>query len=269
MSSHNWFGLFSPAVSDERAVGLPVSVRSFSEQLKYLNNTVLLPHKENGEMSDLLYFDRLFVCKVNSKDELRVTDRVVLFPTTSQQQQTPRFPLLMTEKSAKKHILRLFLRALTGVWKKDAEENNAEEEEENGAFLDLFDIENRLEVLGMYINVLTLSKRFSNIITSKVQEWWLQNQHQISDSLAEKIRETLTEASNNRNDGGGRSDDDDNGDRATETLEATVIIMNHLLNQFKDFYELLHIKPIGVVMSLLENDRNYATQGDLIHVKLT
>ena len=98
MMNPEWYGLFSPVIPKEEAeregdpqqqIGLPTSVVTFSEQL---NETLLLPHKQNGSLSDF-FLDQLFVCRINSDDQIRVTDRVVLFPSPSKDTRFCRFPL--------------------------------------------------------------------------------------------------------------------------------------------------------------------------------
>ena len=235
-----WYGLFSPAIDDdeeeEKKIGIPPNIKYFSHQLRFLNQTLFLPHKQTGEKSEFLT-DQIFVCKVNSCDEIHVAERVVLFPNNSS-----RFPLLMSEKLAKKKILAILEGVITD------EGNNGEED-----ILELFDIDDKADILGMFLSLLVLCFKLNSLFKDKIKGWFLQNQDKLSTEMTNKINKIIEETPENNSSGGEEYDR---------------LMVRYLLTTLSNLYEILHLKPIGVVTCLIETPMNYATYGDFIQVKL-
>lgn len=262
------FGLFSPALSqgededtveqrhDRRQLGIPPTIQSFSQQIRFLNETLMLPHKENGQVSELAFSDTLYVCKVNSDDHIKVTDRVVLFPPKNK---TDLFPLLMSERTAREKIESLFQQTLNHVYDNESEMNvsNVEERADYISMFDVFDINDKLETVGTYISLLAITEKLKGTLVEKTKQWLIVNQEHLSSDTIDRINRTIDSATRNTSPA---------NDRVSK--EYCQVMIHHFIRDLANIYEMLHLKPIGVVVCLIETDRNYATSGDFVQVKL-
>ena len=233
MPTSPFFGLFSPAIPEEKGqIGIPSSVKTFSQQIRFLNDNLFLPHKENGDMSELSFSDQVYVCRINSDDKIRVGDRIVLFP--NKKQSSINFPLLMSEKKAKHHMHNLFLKVL-------------EEEEEDTVHLD---IDDKVDYIGTYVSLIILVDKLKPILADKITQWLVKNQEKLSLELTQNLNRLLESIAAENNGG--------NDEFSHENF----------LRHFNNFSDTFYIKTIGLVICLIETDENYASTGDLVQVKL-
>ena len=230
MPASPFYGLFSPAIPEEKGQsGIPSSVKTFSQQVRFLNDNLFLPHKENGDMSELSFSDQVYICRINSDDKIRVGERIVLFP--NKKQSSINFPLLLSEKKAK-HLMHDFLL-------KALEEDNTQ-----------LDIEDKADYIGTYVGLITLVDKLKPILADKISRWLVKNQDKLSIVLTQNLNQILESLSTEN--GGG------DGEFSHENL------LRHLDN-FRDTF---YIKTVGLVICLIETDENYASTGDLVQVKL-
>ena len=165
----------------------------------------------------------------------------------------------MSERTAKNHILELFQKAVSTTILGSEGDNDDEEESSEDCF-SFLGPEDRTDLIATFLGLLTLSSKLKVIFKEKIKEWLLKHQEQLNLDLVDKIRELLEDEA--------MTSHYYNPPSSSGKIEHCNLMLKYLIKNLSNFYELFHIKPIGVVVCLIETNQNYATSGDFIQIKL-
>lgn len=233
------YGFFSPAIPEEKGqIGIPSSAQTFSQQLRFLNQHLFLPHKENGDLSELSYSDQVYVCRINSDDRIRVGDRIVLFP--NQTHPSLNFPLLVSEKKAKRHMHEVLLKVLA----------------EDGDH-DQFHVQDKADYISTYVGLIAVVDKLKPVLAARISRWLEKNQNQLDDDLAEDLTQMT-----------GAWLSTAHAHQSADEPSPPPPHLENLLRHFDNFSDTFYLKTVGLVICLIETEENYATFGDLVQVKL-
>lgn len=254
-------GLFSPAYQVENGSRLPqygvVSTETFLQQCKFLSKTKMMPHGRDGKVRVPTGNYSCYECLVNSDDQLRAGDQVVLMPTTidpDKMNDHDHFPLLMTKSTAVEQIYKMIGDHLISIYGNN-DGGGGQLVHESGELFKASDKGNA--AVKLFLTCVTF-QTLHGILGRAMSNWIVRNSDQLDDATVLQYSTLATDYQNPQPVVA-------NFGRSLPTAIRTC------LDGIKDLSDMASPKVIGIVECLSDDGddgRDYATRGEFVRVRL-